>query len=65
METGIGTPEYTDRYILFAGGWEGIFLKALFEFPLVPTPVDCRAISKRRVAFFKNKIRLKQNIFKY
>jgi hypothetical protein len=52
METGIGTLENTYRYILFAGGWKGIFLKALLEFPLVPTPVECRAISKRRAAFF-------------
>jgi len=28
-KTGIGTPEYTDRYILFAGGREGLFFNEL------------------------------------
>jgi hypothetical protein len=52
MGTAIGTPEYTDRYILFAGGWEGIFFCDQSS-----NPVDTRSNGlpgnlKNRAAFF-------------
>ena len=46
MGPGIGTPEYTDRYILFAGGRDGIFFSC-DNFGPVGTPLntECRAFS--------------------
>ncbi len=46
MEFGIGTPEYTDRYILFAGGWKGYFFCNLS-----PNPVDARSNENCRSFF--------------
>jgi hypothetical protein len=49
MESGMGTPKYTDRYILFEGGWEGIF----FFCDQSSNPVDIRAdFLENRAAFF-------------
>ncbi len=57
METGIGTPEYTDRYILFEGHFLEHFLDAVY-----PHRKDCRAISKRRETLFFE-ISLEQRCF--
>ena len=76
METGIGTPEYTDRYILFEGGWEGTFFKeALWvsvgthtnEFPgwlQTGARHHFQIRAEQRCIHWKKEI-LKRHIFKY
>ncbi len=53
MESGMVTPEYTDRYILFEGGWEGIFfLWSIFKSRWYPLKRIAANILENRAAFF-------------
>jgi hypothetical protein len=52
METGIGTPEYTDRYILFEGGWVGHFFITFYWDPLKLTPMSRQAVSNLSAALW-------------
>jgi hypothetical protein len=56
MGPGIGTPKYTDRYILFAGGRDRIFfLVTIFDPVGTPLKTECRAFSgKTRGIYFES-----------